>query len=77
MAKNKKATKKEIETVISNLIREVEFVGRKSYEIHATFALYLDYKNETEKFDKFLKERVEEARKSVEKDNESEPGDSK
>ena len=76
MAKQK-ATKKEIETVMSNLIREVDFLGRKMYEIHSSFGLYLEYKKDQEQFDTFIKEKVQEAQQSINKENVNEPGETK
>jgi hypothetical protein len=70
-----KATKKEIETVISNVIREIEFLGRKTYEITTTFGLYLDWKNEKDKFNKFIEKEVKKAKDKLDKENG--PGDSK
>ena len=57
-----KATKKEIETVISNVIREIEFLGRKTYEMTTTFGLYLDWKNDKDKFNKFIENEVNKAK---------------
>ena len=71
----KKPTKKEIEVVLSNVIRQVEFLSRKTYEISQTFGLYLDWKNEKDKFNKFIEKEVKKAKDKLDKENG--PGDSK
>ena len=76
MAK-KKATKKDIETVLSNVIREIDFLGRKMYEIHSSFGLYLEYKKDQEQFDAFIKEKVKDAQEKMSKKNVNEPGETK
>ena len=75
MLSKKKPTKKEFETVISNMIREIEFVGRKLYELNITFGLYLEWKNDKDKFNKFVEAKVE---KHQSQDvNKDEPGEKK
>ena len=76
MAKQK-ATKREIETVISNIIREIEFLNRKTYEITTTFGLYLEWKKDKNKFNKFIENEVKKAKENLDEENESGPGDSK
>ena len=72
-----KPTKKEIEIVISDLIRQVEFISRKTYEITVTFGLYLDWKKEKDKFNKFVESEVSDAKSKFDGRQESESGDSK
>jgi hypothetical protein len=72
-----KATKKEIETVISNIIREIEFLGRKTYEITTTFGLYLDWKKDKNKFNKFIENEVSKAKEKLNEENKSGLGESK
>ena len=73
----KKPTKKEVEIVLSNVIRQVEFLSRKVYEITTTFGLYLEWKKDKNKFNKFISDEVEKAQEDLNKENKSEPGDSK
>tara|TARA_R100001530_G_scaffold113950_1_gene80898 strand:+ start:420 stop:650 length:231 start_codon:yes stop_codon:yes gene_type:complete len=73
----KKATKKEIETVISNMIREIEFVGRKLYELNITFGLYLEWKKDKDKFDKFVKKEIQNSKQKLKQESKSEPGEEK
>ena len=76
MAK-KKPTKKDIEMFVSDLIRQIEFINRKTYEITVTFGLYLDWKKEKDKFNKFIESEVQEAKSKFDSQQESESGDSK
>jgi len=71
----KKPTKKEIEVVLSNVIRQVEFLSRKTYEISQTFGLYLDWKKDTDKFSKFVENEVKKAHDKL--DEVDGPGESK
>ena len=76
MAK-KKPTKKDIEMVVSDLIRQIEFINRKTYEITVTFGLYLDWKKEKDKFNKFIESEVKDAQEKMSKENVNEPGETK
>ena len=73
----KKATRKDIETVISNMIREIEFLSRKTYEITTTFGLYLDWKKDKNKFNKFIESEVKKAQERLNEEDKSGPGESK
>ena len=77
----KKPTKNEMEIVLSNVIRELEFIGRKLYALDNVFGLYLSWKKDKDKFDKFVKSRVDDAKDkflSEKLDNsKKEPGDNK
>ena len=73
----KKPTKKEIESVISNMIREIEFLGRKTYELSTTFVLYLDWKKEKDTFNKFIEEEVSKAKSKFDDKEENIPGETK
>ena len=70
----KKPTKKEVESVLSNVIRELDFIGRKLYAIDNVFNLYLEWNKDKDKFNKFIKDRVKNAKDKI-LSNES--GDSK
>ena len=63
--------------VVSDLIRQIEFINRKTYEITVTFGLYLDWKKEKDKFNKFIESEVQEAKSKFDSQQESESGDSK
>ena len=72
MAK-KKPTKKDLELVVSNLIREIDYIGRNLYEMNTSFGLYLDWKNEKDKFTKFISETVIQAKENIKNQNEDKP----
>ena len=73
MAK-KKPTKKEVEEVISGIINHLRFLDEKLNGIDGLFGLYLDWKKETDKFNKFVNDRVKEHRSQV---FDNEPGEAK
>ena len=68
----KKPTKKEIETVISKLISHVQMLEEKFNALDSLFGLYLDWKNDTNKFNKFVETKVKDYQ-----NKESEPGETK
>ena len=68
----KKPTKKEIETVISKLISHVQMLEEKLNALDSLFGLYLDWKNDTNKFNKFVETKVKDYQSK-----ESEPGETK
>ena len=68
----KKPTKKEIETVISKLISHVQMLEEKLNALDSLFGLYLDWKNDTNKFNKFVEIKVKDYQSK-----ESEPGETK
>ena len=70
----KKPTKKDIETVISNLIGHVRFIEEKLNALDSLFGLYLDWKKDNNKFNKFVESKVEEYQGQV---SNSEPGETK
>ena len=67
----KKPTKKEIETVISKLISHVQMLDEKLNALDSVFGLYLEWKKETDKFNKFVEKKVKKHQK------ENEPGETK
>ena len=87
MAKKKqsKPTMKDVESVISSLIREVDAIGRNLYEINSSFSLYLDWKKEKDKFKKFVDNEVQRAQEAIKinedriktKEKVDEPGETK
>jgi exonuclease VII small subunit len=56
----KKPTKKEFETVISTLITHVRMLEEKVSALDNMFGIYLRYKQEDERFQKFIHEKLEE-----------------
>ena len=71
----KKPTKKEFETVISRLINHVRFLDEKLGALDSLFGLYLEWKKDTDKFNKFVETKVE---KHQSQDvNKDEPGEKK
>tara|TARA_R100000458_G_C8073262_1_gene111131 strand:- start:219 stop:434 length:216 start_codon:yes stop_codon:yes gene_type:complete len=68
----KKPTKKEIETVISKLITHVQIMDEKISALDSLFGLYLDWKKETNKFNKFVETKIKERQ-----EKENEPGETK
>ena len=68
----KKPTKKEIETVISKLITHVQIMDEKISALDSIFGLYLEWKKETDKFNKFVETKIKERQ-----EKENEPGETK
>lgn len=66
-----KPTKKEMETVVSTLINHVQAIEQKLGALDGLFGLYLDWKKDKDKFNKFVEDKV----KALSK--ESEPGETK
>jgi hypothetical protein len=58
--KKKKLTNKEIEKAIGGLSSNDQYIHNKILQIDNLFGLYLEYRKETDKFDKFVKGRVKE-----------------
>jgi|TARA_R100000656_G_scaffold79701_1_gene58561 hypothetical protein len=58
--KKKKLTNKELTEAISGLSNNDQFLNNKLLQIDSLFGLYLEYRKETDKFDKFVKGRVKE-----------------
>ena len=68
----KKPTKKDIETVISKLITHVQMMDEKLGALDSIFGLYLEWKKETDKFNKFVETKIKERQ-----EKENEPGETK
>ena len=66
-----KPTKKEIETVISTLINHVQMLEEKLGALDTPFGLYLDWRKDKDKFNKFVEDKVKKYQK------ETEPGETK
>ena len=71
----KKPTKKEFETVISRLINHVRFLDEKLGALDSLFGLYLEWRNDKDKFNKFVEAKVEKHQSQDE--NKDEPGEKK
>ena len=55
----KKPTRKEFESVISTLITHVRMLEEKVAALDNMFGIYLQYKQEGERFQKFIHEKLE------------------
>ena len=73
MAK-KKATKKEIETVVSDMINQLTYIDQKLSALDSLFGLYIEWKEETKEFNDFIKIKMYKVDKELEK---NEPGETK
>ena len=68
----KKPTKKEIEVVVSDMINQLSYIDQKLSALDSLFGLYLDWKKETNKFNKFVETKIIERQ-----EKENEPGETK
>ena len=66
--KKKKLTNKEISKAIEGLSNNDQFLNNKILQLDSLHGLYLEYKKETEKFDKFVKGKVKEFEQRQSKD---------
>ena len=71
MAKQK-PTKKDIESVMYHMINHLKFIEGKLNGLDGLFGLYLDWKKDKDKFNKFVENTI---KKYNEKENE--PGETK
>ena len=71
----KKPTKKEFETVISRLINHVRFLDEKLGALDSLFGLYLEWRNDKAKVNKFVETKV--AKHQRQDENKNEPGEKK
>ena len=60
-----------METVVSTLINHVQAIDQKLSALDSLFGLYLDWKKDKDKFNKFVEGKVKAF------NNESEPGETK
>ena len=67
----KKPTKKEIESVISKLIAHVKALEEKLGALDSVFGLYLDWRKDRDKFNKFVEGKVKKYQQEIE------PGETK
>ena len=57
--KKKKPTKKDIEVVVSNLIRHLQMVEQKVDGIDNIFGMYIKYKKDEKGFQKYIKKQID------------------
>ena len=62
--KKKKPTAKQIETVISNIIQQLSYIEQKVNALDNLIGLYFEWKKDTDKFNKFVQKKVNEAEDS-------------
>ena len=58
--KKKKLTNKEITKAIDGLSNNDQYLHKKILQFDNLFGLYLEYRKDTDKFDKFVKGKVKE-----------------
>ena len=59
----KKLTNKEITVAIDGLSNNDQFLNNKLLQMDSLFGLYLEYRKETDKFDKFVNAKAKEFEK--------------
>ena len=57
--KKKKATKKDIEIVLSNIIRHLQAIEQKVNALDNIFGTYVKYKKDEKGFQKYIKKQIE------------------
>ena len=57
--KKKKPTKKDIEVVVSNLIRHLQTIEQKVGAIDNIFGTYIKYKKDEKGFQKYVKKQID------------------
>ena len=57
--KKKKPTKKDIEIVVSNLIKHLQIVEQKADAIDNIFGMYIKYKEDKTGFQKYVKKQID------------------
>ena len=55
----KRATKKDIEVVVSNLIKHLEVIERKLDALDNIFGMYIKYKKDDKSFQKYVKKQID------------------
>lgn len=55
----KKPTKKDIETVVSNLIRHLQVLEQKVDALDNIFGTYIKYKKDEKGFQKYIKKQID------------------
>ena len=54
----KKPTKKDIEVVVSNLIKHLQFIEQKVDALDNIFGMYIKYKKDEKGFQKYVKKQI-------------------
>ena len=57
--KKKKPTKKDIEVVVSNLIKHLQMVEQKTDALDNIFGTYIKYKKDEKGFQKYVKKQID------------------
>ena len=57
--KKKKPTKKDIELVVSNLIKHLQVVEQKANVLDNIFGTYIKYKKDEKGFQKYVKKQID------------------
>ena len=57
--KKKKATKKDIEIVLSNIIRQLQAIEQKVNALDNIFGTYIKYKKDEKGFQKYVKKQID------------------
>ena len=68
--KKKKLTNKEITEAIAGLSDNDQYLNNKTLQLDNLLGLYLEYRKDTEKFNKFVKAKAEEFEQQRSKDKE-------
>tara|TARA_R100001230_G_C5548057_1_gene76600 strand:- start:251 stop:478 length:228 start_codon:yes stop_codon:yes gene_type:complete len=63
----KKPTKKELKVVIDNILIELSQMATFLQGLDTSFAAYLEMKGESKKLDKFIKDKIKEAKDAEQK----------
>ena len=71
----RKPSKKEIESVISGLINHVRHLEEKLNALDSLFGLYLEWKKDKDKFNKFVEDKIKSNQSTENKT--IEPGETK
>jgi hypothetical protein len=57
--KNKKPTKKDIEVVMSNVIRHIQVMEQKVDALDNIFGTYVQYKEDEKSFQEYIKKQID------------------
>ena len=71
----RKPSKKEIETVMSNVINHINTIDEKLNALDSLFGLYLEWKKDKDTFNKFIETKLKNYQGK--KNSENEPGETK
>lgn len=70
--KQKKPTNNEIKTVINNILIELSQMSEFLKGLDTSFAAYLEMKGDGDKLNKFIKDKIKEAKDAQQKQSEGE-----